>query len=191
MVSALVQEGSVKFFAVQLLLHPHLDRVSWVWSGIISIFLWSSGVKFNQEDLKSTFSEAVCFFSLVSCFYSNLWLSASPSSLAYYHPASFCAPFVSFSAPFLLPITTILRRIISFLPTGPRLSSATSVRTPWGIFCCCCSAKCALTSKNHPVESRCQSSSVFLMLWSLLIVILFRMYFFKFTFLHQIFQTLT
>lgn len=90
MVSALVQEGSVKILAVQLLLRPHFDRVSWVWSDILRIFLWISGVKFNQEDIKSTFSGAVCFFSLVSlcrdclwviswlvsCFYSNLWLSA-------------------------------------------------------------------------------------------------------------------
>lgn len=106
-------------------------------------------------------------------------MARRPSLL--HHPASLCAPFVSFCAPLLLLITTnILRRIISFLPIGPRLSSATCVRTPWGIFCrcCCCSAKCALTSKNHPVESRCQSSSVFLMLCSLLIEILFTMYFY-------------
>lgn len=63
----------------------------------------------------------------------------------------------------LLPFLFLLRlypcvlcKIISFLPTGPCMSSAAvtaPVWTPWGIFCCRCPAKCAPTSKNHPRPS--------------------------------------
>lgn len=58
-----------------------------------------------------------------------------------------------FQAPLLVSTTTILHRIVTFLPTGP---SITSIWTPWGkwgIFFCCCSAKWALTSKeNYPMD---------------------------------------
>lgn len=145
----LIQTGLVKIVDAQMLLRAHFEGGSWFWSGNLGGF---SGF----------------FFSGASLFRDTASTLSPRSSVSFpLHILSLCLHFsrLTFSAHFvlhlllflyLLLIATVLCKIISFLPTGPCMSSATvtaPVWTPWGIFCRRWSAKCASTSKNHPRPS--------------------------------------